>query len=270
MRSLMVVHLLAACLGTDPLPAPDRPAVPRIVASPTSVQPVIPAGTPVALDVGKFVFLDLTNYTGPVTWEFSVPGVVEFYPEPPPGAAKDYYPGTKQGELVGTWHKPPSPAAVPCYGIKTGSVTVAAWGVVGTPARAKKIAELTIQVGPRGPPDPKPDPDPDPKPQPTAKDVYIVVVRSALNVTPAQANLIGDVAFWNTFKTGKTDWAIHNPGDEAAVKNGYANEAMKKQPGGNFAPVLLVLDMKDGAVLYCELLPPTKDAIKTEVNKVRK
>jgi hypothetical protein len=155
--------------AAEPIPPAEQKQPARIVASPTTavVQPAIPAGTPVPLDVGKFVWLTVENHSGPITFEFTAPGVVALLPEPPAGAVvSDHFAGIKQGESSPQWHKSPSKTAVPCLGVAEGFVKISAWGVDA--GRAKKVAELTIQVGPRPPPDEiKPKPiDPDVKPKP--------------------------------------------------------------------------------------------------------
>lgn len=190
-----VAWLAAVSVGVqaaDPVPAAEQKQPARIVASPTTavVQPTIPVGAPVPLDVGKFVFLDVQGHAGPITWEFSTVGIVALLPD---GATPaDYYPGIKQGELTPQWHKSPSKTAAPCLGAKQGNVTISAWGVAD--GRAKKIAELTIQVGPRPPPDVKPDPKPDPKPDdpkpPVTSFRVILGYESAATMTQPQVNVL--------------------------------------------------------------------------------
>lgn len=182
--------------------------------------------------------------------------------------------GIRQGESAPKFQSPISKTAVPLLGVSKGSVTVSAWALSGDLAkpetlRPKKLAEITILVDGAIDQGKGEDKKVDPAPQPTAKDVYIVVVRVATNLTPAQANLIGDVDFWNSFKTGKSDWSVVNPTDDAAVKNGYAAEAAKKQSHGeNFKPVLIVLSL-DGKVLSCDLLGSKAD-VSNVISKVRK
>lgn len=198
--------------AADPVPPGDKAVVPKIVASPSQPVQVTPPGVPTPCDVGKFIWLDVSGFAGDVSWDFSAPGIVSLYPEAPPGAAKDYYPGVLQGESANVWHKAPSKTAVPCLGVKEGSVTISAWGVSGT--RAKKIAELTVQVGPRPPPkpdDPKPKPDePDVKPVPVTSFRVFLVYESAQTMTQAQTNVLyGNVVeeYLNAKCTGgKAGW----------------------------------------------------------------
>lgn len=209
-KTLEVLALLLVVLA-DPVPAPDRPSQPKIVASPTSavVQPVIPVGAPVPLDAGKFVFLDVQGHTGPITWEFSKTGIVALLPDAPAGAAvSDHFPGIKQGESAPAWHKAPSKTAVPCLGVSGGSTTISAWGVLD--GRAKKIAELTMQVGPAPPKPDEPKPD-DPKPpQPvTSFRVFLVYESGATYSSAVNSVLYGNaVEEWlNANCTGgKAGW----------------------------------------------------------------
>lgn len=167
--------ILMASLAADP---------PKIVATPVAAPP---AGSPVVLDVGKFVWLDLSAVAGPISWDFSTPGIVAL----PPDGSGEVFGGVKQGGTAPEWHKSPSKTAVPCLGVSEGTVTVSAWGVVD--ARAKRLAQLTIQVGPRGPPDvePKPiDPDVKPKPQPVTSFRVFLTFESGQTITPAQSNVM--------------------------------------------------------------------------------
>lgn len=147
-RSVWISLLLSA------LPAWAEP--PKIVSSPGPTVQMPPAGSPVAVDPGKFVWLDLAGYSGPVTWSFTADGIVDF-----PDGTGEVWGGHKQGESKAAWHKAPSKTAVPCLGVNPGSVTISAWGVVD--GKAKRLADLTIDVGPRPPPEPDPKP-PGPKP----------------------------------------------------------------------------------------------------------
>lgn len=173
----------------------------RIVASPAATPP---AGTPTVLDSGKFVWLDLAGSTGPISWDFSTPGVVAL----PPDGSGEFFGGVKQGATLPDWHKSPSKTSVPCLGVKTGTTTVSAWGVVD--GRAKKLADLTIQVGARPPPDIEPAPVDPIVPKPVTSFRVFLVVESGQNVTPAQsAVLFGNVVeeYLNANCTGgKSGW----------------------------------------------------------------
>lgn len=183
--SAVAALLLVASLPASE-PAPNLPQPPKIVASPAAPvaeQPKLPVGAPVPLDPGKFVFLDVTGAQGPITWEFSTPGVIALLPD---GAtAVDYYPGVKQGESTPAWHKAPTKSSVPCLGVKQGAVTVSAWGVLD--GRAKKLAALTLQVGPAPPDEPKPV---EPKPQPVTSFRVILGYESGQTMTQAQTNVL--------------------------------------------------------------------------------
>jgi hypothetical protein len=159
----------------------------------------VPVGTPTPCDPGKFIWLDVSGYTGVVSWDFSTPGVVALLPDQPAGVVAEYYPGIKQGESSPQWHKGPSKTAVPCLGVKEGSVVIAAWGVAD--GRAKKIAELTVQVGPRPPPDVTPKPvEPDVKPVPVTSFRVIMVFESGAKMPQGQFDAMfgGVVEEWMT------------------------------------------------------------------------
>lgn len=153
--------LVGVSFAADPITTAEQKQPARIVASPATVVEQPKPGVPVPCDVGKFIFLELTGYRGDVSWDFSASGIVALLPDAPAGATAEYYPGIKQGESAPVWHKLPSKTSVPCLGVKEGTVTISAWVVVEN--RAKKAAEITVQVGngPRPPPDEiKPPPKP--------------------------------------------------------------------------------------------------------------
>jgi hypothetical protein len=195
-RSACFALLLAA------LPAWAEP--PKIVASPGPKISMPAAGTPIGLDPGKFIWLDLAGYTGPVTWSFTAEGIVEF-----PDGTGEVWGGHKQGEAKAAWHKAPSKTAVPCLGVSPGTVTISAWGVVD--AKAKKLADLTIDVGPRPPPpEPKPpDPKP-PEPKPVTSFRVFLIYESGATYPQAAVNVLyGNVVeSWLTANCtdGKAGW----------------------------------------------------------------
>lgn len=189
LEALVLVLMVLA----DPVPAPDRPAQPKIVASPTTAQPapVLPVGATVPLDAGKFVFLDVQGHTGPITWEFSKTGIVALLPDAPAGAVvSDHFPGIKQGESAPAWHKAPTKNSVPCLGVSTGSTIISAWGVLD--GRAKKIAELTMQVGPAPPKPDEPKPV-EPKPVVTSFRVFLIYESGATYSSAVNSVLYGSV-----------------------------------------------------------------------------
>lgn len=212
----------------------DRPAWTKV---PKNSVPII--GDSTKVESGKFSFVELPDISTAIIG------------------------GTRQGESGPKFHSAISKTAVPLLGIKDGLTTVSAWGVVDN--KPKKLAEITIAVGSVVIHDDKKT-----EPVVTAKDIYIAIVKSAGNLTPAQANLISDVPFWDSLKTGKSDWSSYNTSDEISQKKGYTDIAMKIQTGGEFKPVMIVLDAKDGTKLYADFLPSTKDEIKSTIAKVRK
>jgi hypothetical protein len=93
--------------------------------------------------------------------------------------------------------------------VSDGSVTIAAWGTEN--GKAKKIAELLVQVGhaPQPPPKPKPD-DPD-KPKPPVTSFRVILgFESGATMTQAQINVLyGSVVenYLNASCTGgKAGW----------------------------------------------------------------
>lgn len=162
---------------------------PQIVASPGPKAAMPTAGMPVILDPGKFVWLDLEGHAGPVTWAFTADGIVDL-----PEGSGESWGGHKQGEAKAGWHKAPSKTAVPCLGVSPGTVTITAWGVVD--GKAKRLAALTIAVGP-APPDvkpdePKPDVKPDPKPV-TSFRVFLIYESGATYPSAVNTVLYGNV-----------------------------------------------------------------------------
>ena len=184
MKPVCELFLVMAALSADPIPPPNQTAPPKIVSDPTPTQPApapLPVGTPTALDVNKFLFLDVQGYKGAVTWAFSTPGIVALLPDAPAGITSQYYPGVTQGESSPQWHKPPTVNSVPCLGVKEGSTKISAWGVVD--GRAKLIAELTMQIGPAPP---KPDDPIVPKPpQPVTSFRVFLIYESGTTYTAA-------------------------------------------------------------------------------------
>lgn len=185
---LAVLLVVAPLFAADPVPKSDQVTGPKLVASPSVPSPQQPPpGVPVPCDPGKFVWLEVKGYTGPVTWNFSTEGVVALLPEPPAGqAAKEYFPGVLQGESTPQWHKSPSKTAVPCLGVKAGSVTISAWGVLD--GKAKKLAALTLQVGPAPPIEPV---DPvEPKPVPVTSFRVFIVFESGKTYSADQVSVM--------------------------------------------------------------------------------
>lgn len=199
MKPLMAAVLVAVFVS--PLQAQTK-----IVVSPGPALPMPAAGLAL-LDPGKFVWLDLPDAVGPVSWDFSVPGLVAL----PPDGTGDVFGGVKQGSTLPDWHKAPSKTAVPCLGVAEGSVTISAWGVVD--GRAKRLAQLTLQVGP-APPGPSPQPPgpnpPGPTPQPVKSFRVFLTYESGQTITPAQSNVMyGNVVeeYLNANCTGgKAGW----------------------------------------------------------------
>lgn len=271
------VAWLAVCAvgiqAADPIPPAEQKQPARIIASPTTavVQPAIPAGTPVPLDVGKFVFLDVQGHSGPITFEFTSPGVVALLPEPPAGAVvSDHFAGIKQGESSPQWHKSPSKTSVPCLGVAEGFVKISAWGVDA--GRAKKVAELTIQVGPRPPPpDPKPiDPDKPKPPVPVTSFRVILGYESAATMTQAQVNVLygSKVEAWlnENCTGGKSGWRRRDKdsaGDADQTMAALWKAVQEKITSVPFAAVEV-----NGKV---EIIPlePTPDAMIAKLTKYR-
>lgn len=312
--SALFLFLAAPFAVADPPAHVVRIGTPKIVAIPSSAAPAPPAGAPVNLDSGKFLWLDVTGYDGNIEWDFSLPGstvipsdasakywggvkqgessprwhsipegVIPFAGTTKidpgkfafvevPDISKMKIGGTKQGDTVAKWYDPPSKNAVPLLGVKSGVTTVSAWGVVGE--RAKKVAEIVIAVSGESDngEDQKPDDGKKDDSKPAVlKDVYIAIVKSANNLTPAQSNLLADVVFWNEFNVGKSEWGKYNFDDKIAQDKGYADIATKIQkPNEDFKAVMIVLDVSNGKKLYADFLPATKEEIRTAITKARK
>ena len=101
--SALFLFLAAPFAVADPPAHVVRIGTPKIVAIPSSAAPAPPAGAPVNLDSGKFLWLDVTGYDGNIEWDFSLPGSTVI----PSDASAKYWGGVKQGESSPRWHSIP-------------------------------------------------------------------------------------------------------------------------------------------------------------------
>ena len=241
---------------------------PKIVASPGASAPMPAAGTPVALDAGKFLWLNLDGFDGPVAWDFLGGSFVAL----PPEGDGPAWAGWKQGDTGFAWHRVP-PGRFPAiaqaidpgkfafadipdlkdkrYGGTKQGESAAAWhdapfptstpllgvakGTVTVSAwgvvanKPKKLAELLIDV--RGPPDgdKKDDKKDDGKPVTVRKLATYVVFESA-----------DKSAKWSAFFASKelTDrWAAkgHTP---PVLADQNVIDGKTKQPPTKLTPYL--------------------------------
>lgn len=140
------------------------------------------------LEVGKFHWYGLDNYTGPVTWEIEGDAAKLFEMKT---AAKvvsweDAAGDPKFDDIPAT--------AIIVRGLKVGRVKVSAWGVVES--RAKRLATLTIDVGARAPP-PK-----DPPIEKPVSGLYLSLIRPDGPVSNDFKNVMGLPAWGELKKAG--------------------------------------------------------------------
>lgn len=147
----------------------------------------------------------------------------------------------------------------------TGAATLLIVPVGATSEQAGIIKRIAANQGAKPPPDEvKPQP-----PIPTAKAVYIAVVRDPRQVSPDQAALLTDVAFWNAFKAAQHEWDVYAPTSPDAVTKGYVRVAERVQVAGQpYTATMVILDKATGDLLAVVPLPRDKAGVVEELKKV--
>ncbi len=109
---------------------------------------------------------------------------------------------------------------------------------------------------PPGPPLPNPGPNPPvPAPAPTASSAWFIIVDDMANRTLATAQVVGDLAFWQSIEHRGQNWHVFDKGEAIVSSNGYAGEIAKAKVS---LPALLVMDPSRPSgqrVLKCVPLP---------------
>lgn len=162
---------------------------PRLTASPSIAAAASMDAAP--LSVGKFLFVSVSNYDGPITWDWSAGSAVRAFAVKP----GETYPGFREGDTHAGAHAAPTGKSevLMVFGEQPGTVTVAAWGVVD--GKPKKLASLAIAVGVVKPqPMPEPKPEPEPKPKPYVGKWRILIVEETAQAAANRGEYLTDPA----------------------------------------------------------------------------
>ena len=211
MHSKALAWLFTLSLGVasaqtpPPVPAPVKPSLKEL--SPVKTE-VPPPGVPVMVDVAKYRFYTVADYTGPVTWvvDGTSCGIKEV--ETPLTLF-----GLVQGQADPADYPIPTGALI-VWGKSSGTTKVQALGVVN--GKPTILLSLAFQTGPAPPtpvtPDVKPDPvKPDPVvPAPVASFRVIFVTESATTLT-AQQNAVSGAKAVRDYLNAKVSKASNWP-----------------------------------------------------------
>ena len=197
---------------------------PRITSAPSAAAE--PAAE-VLLSVGRFRFVQATNYAGPITWDWTGEKNVSAFALKSGTEFPGFFEGGKRAEL----HKVPESQSevLVVFGESPGLVTVTGWGVKD--GKPFKLGTQVISVGGARPP---PAPDDSKKIEPgKLKSGYVAVLYDDKQLFAGAAALLGDTAWKRSLENipGVKDFRTYDvtlpEKDNDAIKLGYLAEADK-------------------------------------------
>lgn len=191
MRAMSITLLFcSAAMAVEPLQALSPP---KIVAH--SSAPTASSETPLA--VGKFLWLTVQGYDGPILWDGAEnPAVFIFNAKP-----GTEYPGIKEGESKYGSHKAPDGKndVLMVHGVEKGVVSVTAFGV--KESKPVKLATLVLSVSGARPP-----PEPQPQPIPAGKLANWVLIEETSQAWPTRGNDLAEA--YAVSKTAGIKWTV--------------------------------------------------------------
>lgn len=238
----------------------DPPGIVELSPAP-QVQPQPNAAAP--LDLDHYRWYGIRGYAGKVTWKTA--GEIGHYQTAEPTTVL----GALQGTVGVAPQKVPA-AALVVWGVKPGTVTITAWGVVD--GSAVELDSRTIAVGGVQPIPPGPGPNPPPLPPPgpvvTAGPKYLTLIEDTTAPYPGRATYWDDAALVAKLKAAghtvrKADLNLASPPADLAPY--IARAAGKKLP---WLTVVVGSGPSAGKLLFEGALPATSADLATLLDKI--
>lgn len=244
MYSTFTILAALAVQAGEPLQALTPP---RIVSAPVAR---VEESAETTLSVGRFRFVMVQGYAGPITWDWTNGEAVSAFALKSGSEFPGFIEGGKRAEI----HKVPESQSevLAVFGEAAGSVQVTAWGI--RDGKPVKLGTQVISVGGARPP-PVPVP---PGPTPKGEAAWVIVVEETAQRTAATAKLLTDLKYWNGLTAKGHQWR-HYDKDARDIPAGYYQ--------GDPLPIMLIVS-KDGKQLYRGPLPATAAEITATVELV--